>query len=58
MNAGYAHLYLLNLLRGGDLARLFSTHPPLEERILRLRSMRHRSATGVGRRPDGRPMRA
>ena len=29
MNAGYAHLYLVNPLRGGDLARLFSTHPPL-----------------------------
>jgi len=31
-----AHLFIVNPLRGRDLARLFSTHPPVEERIRRL----------------------
>jgi heat shock protein HtpX len=37
-----AHLFIINPLRGsmGTLSRLFSTHPPLEERIARLRGMR------------------
>jgi heat shock protein HtpX len=35
-----AHLFIVNPLSGATLARLFSTHPPLEERIARLRAMR------------------
>lgn len=35
-----AHLFIVNPLSGQTLARLFSTHPPLEERIARLRAMR------------------
>jgi heat shock protein HtpX len=35
-----AHLFIVNPLSGETLMRLFSTHPPLEERIARLRSMR------------------
>jgi len=35
-----AHLFIVNPLRGRSLANLFSTHPPLEERIKRLREMR------------------
>jgi heat shock protein HtpX len=35
-----AHLFIVNPLRGRSLANLFSTHPPLEERIKRLRAMR------------------
>ena len=34
-----AHLFIVNPLSGRSLASLFSTHPPLEERIRRLRSM-------------------
>lgn len=32
-----AHLFFTNPLRAGVLTRLFSTHPPLEDRIARLR---------------------
>ena len=31
-----AHLFIVNPLKGPDLAQLFSTHPPLEDRIRRL----------------------
>jgi heat shock protein HtpX len=34
-----AHLFIVNPLSGASLGRLFSTHPPLEERIRRLRAM-------------------
>ena len=32
-----AHMFIVNPLSGGRMASLFSTHPPLEERIARLR---------------------
>ena len=35
-----AHLFIVNPLSGRSLLRLFSTHPPIEERIARLRAMR------------------
>lgn len=38
-NTSTAHLFFANPLKGGSLAALFSTHPPIEERIARLRSM-------------------
>ncbi len=36
-----AHMYIVNPLAGGGLASLFSTHPPMEERIRRLMEMRY-----------------
>ncbi len=36
-----AHMFIVNPLSGGSLMSLFSTHPPLEERIARLRGQRH-----------------
>ncbi|HOG08549.1 MAG TPA: zinc metalloprotease HtpX [Syntrophales bacterium] len=35
-----AHMFIVNPLTGRPLMNLFSTHPPIEERIARLRSMR------------------
>lgn len=34
-----AHFFIVNPLSGQSLARFFSTHPPLEERITRLRAL-------------------
>ncbi len=34
-----AHLFIVNPLTAGGLASLFSTHPPMEERIARLEAM-------------------
>ena len=39
-NPSTAHLFIVNPLSGSSLMRLFSTHPPIEERIARLRAMR------------------
>ncbi|MBI2162118.1 MAG: zinc metalloprotease HtpX [Candidatus Rokubacteria bacterium] len=39
-NPSTAHLFIVNPLSGNLLMRLFSTHPPIEERIARLRRMR------------------
>lgn len=36
-----AHMFIVNPLRGGGLMSLFSTHPPMEERIKRLEEMRY-----------------
>ncbi len=35
----FAHLYLVNPLSGQTFANLFSTHPPMDERIRRLEAM-------------------
>jgi heat shock protein HtpX len=37
-----AHMFIVNPFSGGGLLRLFSTHPPMEERIQRLEDMASR----------------
>jgi heat shock protein HtpX len=39
-NPSTAHMFIVNPLSGKSLMNLFSTHPPVEERIARLKSMR------------------
>ena len=36
-NPSTAHMFIVNPLSGGSMMNLFSTHPPLQERIARLR---------------------
>lgn len=38
-NPTTAHMFIINPLVGGSLAKLFSTHPPTRERIERLKAM-------------------
>jgi heat shock protein HtpX len=39
VNPATAQMYIVNPLAGGTMASLFSTHPPIQERIKRLRTM-------------------
>ncbi|MBF0505855.1 MAG: zinc metalloprotease HtpX [Nitrospirae bacterium] len=38
-NPATSHMFIVNPLSGGGIVKLFSTHPPIEERIARLESM-------------------
>ena len=37
---GASHLFIVNPLRGASMARMFSTHPPMAERIRRLQDIK------------------
>lgn len=39
VNPATSHMFIVNPLSGGGIISLFSTHPPMEERIARLESM-------------------
>lgn len=39
VNPAASHLFIVNPLSGQSMARLFSTHPPIEERVRRLEEM-------------------
>lgn len=40
-NASTAHLFFANPLKGRSISALFSTHPPMQDRISKLRKMGH-----------------
>lgn len=40
VNPAASHLFIINPLSGESVVRLFSTHPPIEERVRRLQKMR------------------
>ena len=40
VNQSTEPLYIIKPFSGGGIAKLFSTHPPTEERVRRLRQMR------------------
>ncbi len=42
-NASTAHLFIASPLKKGSLSNLFSTHPPIEERVKKLREMGHKA---------------
>jgi heat shock protein HtpX len=46
-NPSTAHMLIVNPLSGKSMMSLFSTHPPLEERIARLRGRPPQSGTPV-----------
>jgi heat shock protein HtpX len=39
-NPATAHMFIVNPLSGGTIMGLFSTHPPIEKRVERLRAMK------------------
>jgi len=45
-NPATAHMYIANPLSAGGLRSLFSTHPPMEERIARLEAMANQMGAG------------
>ena len=52
VNEAASHLFIVNPLSGRSMARLFSTHPPVEERVRRLREMNVRPDYGSIESPN------
>jgi heat shock protein HtpX len=46
-----AHMFIVNPLHGGGLASMFATHPPMEQRVARLKEM----AAQMGQEPPAGP---
>jgi heat shock protein HtpX len=57
-NPSTAHMFIVNPLSGRSLANLFSTHPPLQERIARLRGGRSSSGKTIESGEDMRKAEA
>ncbi len=47
-NPSTAHMFIVNPLSGGSFRSLFSTHPPIEERVARLSGTRPRTSQAPG----------
>jgi heat shock protein HtpX len=52
-NPSTAHMFIVNPLSGRSMASLFTTHPPIEERVARLRGTRFSPAVSP-RNPEDR----
>ena len=52
-NPATAHLYIANPLSAGGMRSLFSTHPPMEERIARLEAMAGPASVRPSMTPNG-----
>ncbi len=48
VNPATAHMFIVNPLSGGGMSKLFSTHPPTEERIAHLEEIARGNLTGRG----------
>ena len=57
-NPSTAHMFIVNPLSGKSLMSLFSTHPPLEERIARLRGSRPSTGSKIDSGGENRETRA
>jgi heat shock protein HtpX len=57
-NPSTAHMFIVNPLSGKSLMNLFATHPPLEERIARLRGRRPSSGEKIDSGSHNRETRA
>jgi heat shock protein HtpX len=57
-NPSTAHMFIVNPLSGKSLMSLFSTHPPLQERIARLRGNRPAAGKQIESRAGNREARA
>ena len=53
-NPSTAHMFIVNPLAGSRFANVFSTHPPLEDRIARLRGKPSSGQRQIGRQSDRR----
>jgi heat shock protein HtpX len=45
VNPAQAQMYIVNPLTAGGIASLFSTHPPMAERVKRLQELAYRGAS-------------
>ena len=52
VNEAASHLFIVNPLSGRSMAKLFATHPPIEERVRRLRAMTVQPNYGSMDRPN------
>jgi heat shock protein HtpX len=57
-NPSTAHMFIVNPLSGKSMMSLFSTHPPLEERIARLRGSRPSTGRQIDSGEDSREAKA